>query len=63
MIGQREHEVLRLVAEGCTDREISEKLYISPRTEHALTAQRELLTEECAIRRGGRCRNVVFSLR
>jgi DNA-binding NarL/FixJ family response regulator len=32
LLGTREHEVLRLVADGRTDKEISEQLYISPRT-------------------------------
>lgn len=32
LLGTREHEVLRLVADGHTDKEISEQLYISPRT-------------------------------
>src|SRR3954464_5217900 len=32
LIGEREHQVLRLVAGGCTDKEIAAKLYISPRT-------------------------------
>ena len=38
----REHEVLRLVVEGHTDREIAERLYISPRTvQNHLTNIRE----------------------
>jgi len=42
LIGQREHEVLRLVAGGRTDREIAEMLYISPRTvQNHLTRIRE----------------------
>jgi|1185.fasta_scaffold310076_2 DNA-binding NarL/FixJ family response regulator len=32
LIGDREHEVLRLVADGRTDKEIAQTLYISPRT-------------------------------
>jgi len=35
LLGQRELEVLRLVSEGLTDDEISEKLYISARTVQA----------------------------
>jgi DNA-binding NarL/FixJ family response regulator len=42
LIGQREHEVLRLVCDGCTDREIAQQLYISPRTvQNHLTRLRE----------------------
>ena len=42
LIGQREHEVLRLVAGGSTDREIAAMLYISPRTvQNHLTRIRE----------------------
>jgi len=32
MFRDREHEVLRLVAQGCTDREIGRRLYVSTRT-------------------------------
>ena len=32
LLGQREQEVLKLVAQGCTDREVGARLYISPRT-------------------------------
>ncbi len=32
LLGQREQEVLKLVAQGCTDREVGTRLYISPRT-------------------------------
>jgi DNA-binding CsgD family transcriptional regulator len=32
LLGQREQEVLKLVAQGCTDREVGSRLYISPRT-------------------------------
>jgi DNA-binding NarL/FixJ family response regulator len=42
LIGQREHEVLRLVSDGYTDREIAQRLYISPRTvQNHLTRLRE----------------------
>jgi two-component system, NarL family, response regulator NreC len=42
LLGQREHEVLRLVATGSTDKEIGEALYISPRTvQNHLTRVRE----------------------
>ena len=42
LIGEREHEVLRLVAGGYTDREIAGRLYISPRTvQNHLTRIRE----------------------
>jgi DNA-binding NarL/FixJ family response regulator len=42
LLGEREHEVLRLVAGGSTDREIAEMLYISPRTvQNHLTRIRE----------------------
>jgi DNA-binding NarL/FixJ family response regulator len=42
LLGEREHEVLRLVASGHTDQEIAAKLYISPRTvQNHLTRVRE----------------------
>ena len=42
LLGEREHEVLRLVAGGATDREIAETLFISPRTvQNHLTRIRE----------------------
>ena len=42
LLGEREHEVLRLVANGATDLEIAEALYISPRTvQNHLTRIRE----------------------
>ena len=42
LLAQREQEVLRLLAQGCTDREIGGKLYISPRTvQNHLTRIRE----------------------
>ena len=42
LLGEREHEILRLVAGGCTDKEIAERLYISPRTvQNHLTRIRE----------------------
>jgi DNA-binding NarL/FixJ family response regulator len=42
LLGEREHEVLRLVAGGHTDQEIAAKLYISPRTvQNRLTRVRE----------------------
>jgi DNA-binding NarL/FixJ family response regulator len=42
LLGEREHEVLRLVATGATDKEIAQKLYISPRTvQNHLTRIRE----------------------
>jgi DNA-binding NarL/FixJ family response regulator len=42
LLGEREHEVLRLVAGGGTDKEIAERLYISPRTvQNHLTRIRE----------------------
>jgi DNA-binding NarL/FixJ family response regulator len=41
LLSERERAVLRLVAEGLTDREIGEKLHISPRTvQHHLAAIR-----------------------
>ena len=42
LLGEREHEILRLVAGGCTDKEIGQELYISPRTvQNHLTRIRE----------------------
>ena len=42
LLGDREHEILRLVAGGATDKEIAETLYISPRTvQNHLTRIRE----------------------
>jgi DNA-binding NarL/FixJ family response regulator len=42
LLGEREHEVLRLVATGSTDKEIAQALYISPRTvQNHLTRVRE----------------------
>src|SRR4051812_8676828 len=42
LLGEREHQVLRLVASGETDKQIAEKLYISPRTvQNHLTRIRE----------------------
>jgi DNA-binding NarL/FixJ family response regulator len=42
LLGDREHEVLRLVARGHTDKEIAQTLYISPRTvQNHLTRVRE----------------------
>jgi DNA-binding NarL/FixJ family response regulator len=42
LLGEREHEVLRLVASGDTDKEIAQRLYISPRTvQNHLTRIRE----------------------
>ena len=42
LLGSREHEILRLVAQGLTDKEIGTKLYISPRTvQNHLTRVRE----------------------
>ena len=42
LLGSREHEILRLVAQGLTDKEIGAKLYISPRTvQNHLTRVRE----------------------
>src|SRR3954453_3338777 len=42
LLGQREHEILRLVATGCTDQEVAQQLYISPRTvQNHLTRVRE----------------------
>jgi len=32
LLGEREHEVLRLLADGCTDKEIAARVFISPRT-------------------------------
>jgi DNA-binding NarL/FixJ family response regulator len=42
LLGEREHEVLRLVSAGDTDKEIAQRLYISPRTvQNHLTRIRE----------------------
>src|SRR3954465_8922689 len=42
LLGEREHEVLRLVSAGHTDKEIAGELYISPRTvQNHLTRIRE----------------------
>ena len=42
LLAAREQEILRLVADGMTDNEIGEKLYISPRTvQNHLTRIRE----------------------
>ena len=42
LLGQREHDVLRLVADGYTDREIAGELFVSPRTvQNHLTRIRE----------------------
>ena len=42
LLGSREHEILRLVAQGLTDKEIGARLYISPRTvQNHLTRIRE----------------------
>jgi two-component system NarL family response regulator len=42
LLGEREHDVLRLVAGGSTDKEIAEQLFISPRTvQNHLTRIRE----------------------
>ena len=42
LLAEREHDVLRLVATGSTDKEIAEALYISPRTvQNHLTSVRE----------------------
>jgi DNA-binding NarL/FixJ family response regulator len=42
LLGEREHEVLRRVASGDTDKEIAQRLYISPRTvQNHLTRIRE----------------------
>ena len=42
LLGEREHEVLRLVADGATDKQIAAMLYISPRTvQNHLTRIRE----------------------
>lgn len=32
LLGEREYAVLELVAQGCTDKEVAERLFISPRT-------------------------------
>ena len=42
LLGKREHEILRLLADGCTDKEIAAKVFISPRTvQNHLTRIRE----------------------
>jgi two-component system response regulator NreC len=42
LLGKREHDVLRLVADGLTDKQIAQQLYISPRTvQNHLTRIRE----------------------
>src|SRR3954453_601503 len=42
LLGNREHEILRLLARGCTDREIAATIFISPRTvQNHLTRIRE----------------------
>jgi DNA-binding NarL/FixJ family response regulator len=42
LLGKREHEILRLLADGCTDKEIAATVYISPRTvQNHLTRIRE----------------------
>ena len=42
LIGSREQEVLRLIAQGCTDKEIAATVFISPRTvQNHLTRIRE----------------------
>jgi DNA-binding NarL/FixJ family response regulator len=42
LLGEREHEILRLLAHGCTDKEIAATVYISPRTvQNHLTRIRE----------------------
>ena len=42
LLGKREHEVLRLLADGCTDKEIAARVFISPRTvQNHLTRIRE----------------------
>jgi len=42
LLAQREQEVLRLLAQGLTDREIGHQMYISPRTvQNHLTRIRE----------------------
>jgi DNA-binding NarL/FixJ family response regulator len=42
LLGEREHEILRLLARGHTDREIAAQIYISPRTvQNHLTHIRE----------------------
>jgi len=42
LLGEREHQILRLVAQGRTDREIAAEIYISPRTvQNHLTHIRE----------------------
>jgi DNA-binding NarL/FixJ family response regulator len=42
LLGKREHEILRLLASGCTDKEIAATVFISPRTvQNHLTRIRE----------------------
>jgi len=42
LLGKREHEILRLLAGGCTDKEIAATVFISPRTvQNHLTRIRE----------------------
>ena len=42
LLGKREHEILRLLADGCTDKEIAATVFISPRTvQNHLTSIRE----------------------
>jgi len=42
LLGKREHEILRLLARGCTDKEIAATVFISPRTvQNHLTRIRE----------------------
>ena len=42
LLGKREHEILRLLADGCTDKEIAATVFISPRTvQNHLTRIRE----------------------
>lgn len=50
-ITERELDVLRLIAKGCSDREISDLLFISPRTVHAHV--RNMLNKTGALNRTG----------